>query len=1195
MAEPFVGPPYQTLYPVLTNRLETAGGRMVLHTTYKCVNRRVVGSVPMGSLYWMRYYLDTSGGSIKRVDYSVGLCLRQTWSEWPMGPVVERWNGSAWEYETVVPDTTGWVQGVSRRKSLGAPDPANYHGWEFRIAAVPSHQLVCAYNDTPPGYWYYKEGGVYKRAIVWLSASGSSWRSAEEVRIPPQADPWMYYWKGPADNWEMSSTLEVKCDWDVEEGIKLEEDGLPEATFSLEVPTEACTATLGGLSMSVNPGVLYAAGQLLDYTVDARFPDPALDNEYNLAAITGYSYIANLRSASSGAASWHAPYWGPAPESAWYGEPSWFPTTELGYVKIGNSNMLFHYPDGEPYAGNCAGTVNMNAADGPTPIPTAELTGTYWEVKGEGDKLSLSAGWPGAGANIVGKSTWDEPVAYQYAGEIRNVNGELLSPAPVLKDMLSGKTWTGGGSSPIFRYAGSWTMNAFRGVRGYNLGDTLLNDGNGIALDNYSCNTPADYYSAASPPYWHREDPRPAGEYNIQLDNPEDYVDPDDVEYVRQVFLQYPRDREALTVDLSTVTHHVDTFETGWQGENCTVSVQGDGLHVTNVQAGARIYKTFNPRERWPAHRWISVEASVSDGTFAPKLRIDDKGLSWGTINDPYGWLGFGPTNDDKEWTYWRQSVDGRYFCDAYCPDTTRGDGIDTVRSIAEQAYQLYQSWSWGIGSYGIIEFSQLDVGASYIFSRLSASPSMTTSEDPLIKYGSGDVYLDLFSQVQNDFVICGDENEKTRFIQRILAIGTDSRNWFEAGARKELFVDLSVVPPERRNFTMADYVSKAAFHPEDLTTVLSVSSSLLDWDPAWWDAVAENYTTEDALFCRNKMPARYLNQYVRELGNAHLRSRQSGVIYARPYYVTVRVHRHYGDGVGTVNDGPLKFYFAKTLHGRINGSLWKNGKVPHDINQPSFSLDIESAARSETVASNGTGNYESGPHTNPALLDFGHQEISTTVDEGATIYAATHPNLRQMGWLRICLYDVADVGNIDLLIDRFTGMGAIAYVQGGVLFARRTYNYGKSFFPPIEISRSGTPRRPSLFRAPDARSIWGVAWDDGTNVLRTYTTDAWTTLSEVTTMLAGATLVRTKVHPLTGVMLVAGWKEGNIIVARSLDYGKTISDGPIAAIAGMPEEAFGLDVAPDARSTWCIVAKNSGGEHVTYWSTDNGLTWEAV
>ncbi|HET6456135.1 MAG TPA: hypothetical protein VFI02_17155, partial [Armatimonadota bacterium] len=192
--------------------------------------------------------------------------------------------------------------------------------------------------------------------------------------------------------------------------------------------------------------------------------------------------------------------------------------------------------------------------------------------------------------------------------------------------------------------------------------------------------------------------------------------------------------------------------------------------------------------------------------------------------------------------------------------------------------------------------------------------------------------------------------------------------------------------------------------------------------------------------------------------------------------------------------------------------------------------------------------------------------------------------------WGRLCFSAEAAAGavGIDLLIDRLSGVGFAAYDTDGDLYVARTNDWGKSFESPIALGISG--EEPSLCRFGSSSRHWGIVYNVGTALRLVESKDDFATISEVTPMTITGTHARARVHPLTGIMLIAFYSGENIWCARSTDNGQTLSTPTMVVAAS--EQAFGLDVSMDARNIWVITYRDDESEICTRWSADNGLTW---
>lgn len=228
-----------------------------------------------------------------------------------------------------------------------------------------------------------------------------------------------------------------------------------------------------------------------------------------------------------------------------------------------------------------------------------------------------------------------------------------------------------------------------------------------------------------------------------------------------------------------------------------------------------------------------------------------------------------------------------------------------------------------------------------------------------------------------------------------------------------------------------------------------------------------------------------------------------------------------------------------------------------------------------------------------PHLYQTGDHSAELTADALVTDSVTTMHHGRRA---RICLPGVAVVSSgLDLLIDELTGIGAVAYVTDeGQLLVQRTFSMGRQWEAPRVISAT-SPSHPCLIvNSVGMKREWGLAWVESGTVYLGWTTDGYLSLTGEATTLTDVSHVRAVVHPVSGVMLVAGYDtvEGEIVCARSFDLGATLSAA--VTVASCDEQAFGLTPAPDALNRWVISYKGASSVE-TCWSTDNGLSWQAA
>lgn len=230
-----------------------------------------------------------------------------------------------------------------------------------------------------------------------------------------------------------------------------------------------------------------------------------------------------------------------------------------------------------------------------------------------------------------------------------------------------------------------------------------------------------------------------------------------------------------------------------------------------------------------------------------------------------------------------------------------------------------------------------------------------------------------------------------------------------------------------------------------------------------------------------------------------------------------------------------------------------------------------------------------------PAIthLDDCHVEV---LDADPVVSAAAPVRNRYLGVITIKapLAEEPVVGqDTDFFVDQLTGVGLLAYTtDDGELWVRQTFDVGATFADPVLVTDSGSPARPCVLLRPDSIWPWGLVWTEGSSVKLAWSADGFVNY-DAETIMTGISNVRASIHPLTGVMIVAGWNDTSesITAATSYDYGITLTS-PLPVVE-VPEQAFGLTFAPTTLNTWCISCRNSGGDIRVYWSNDNGGTWQ--
>jgi hypothetical protein len=229
---------------------------------------------------------------------------------------------------------------------------------------------------------------------------------------------------------------------------------------------------------------------------------------------------------------------------------------------------------------------------------------------------------------------------------------------------------------------------------------------------------------------------------------------------------------------------------------------------------------------------------------------------------------------------------------------------------------------------------------------------------------------------------------------------------------------------------------------------------------------------------------------------------------------------------------------------------------------------------------------------TQPLVDGVWWYRVSTLDKDDVKLYADVQTRDRNISWLTLVgQFPFVTAKECDLHIEPLTGIGHVAYIDASDnLKVVRTFDHGITFSGAQTVA-SGVASSPCVFHRGDPRWLWGLIWNEGTAVKRAWSSDGFANF-EAATIMTGITHARTKIHPLTGIMMIVGWRDADdsIVAARSFDHGVTIST-PVVVVAA-PEQSFGLDVAPTQKLTWCITCVDADAVMKTYWSTDAGLHW---
>jgi hypothetical protein len=573
--------------------------------------------------------------------------------------------------------------------------------------------------------------------------------------------------------------------------------------------------------------------------------------------------------------------------------------------------------------------------------------------------------------------------------------------------------------------------------------------------------------------------------------------------------------------------------ETGWGGSSCTPETTVDNeLHISSVVgSAAKVYRDFTADAKRMCARFARFDWKASAVGTAPRLIIGFTRIGGGGELETSGkWWNL-PAATSTGW----QSVE----IDLAHADGESDEYTDTQQSVAEEkpfdmaVHDYYTRHGWGVGRIPYVTMDNLADGVEYWFKGFQ-----------LAHRGQPRLYIvphaPLWSETSRPLYPDSSGNGYTR-PGLVLLDGIVISEIF--GAR---------VGVDHRN-TAGDPVFPAV--PWD------------DYDGAETTQATGGFVTFTP---RPVTELCELLQYRHEasfLDHTWAQASPSGDLWA-----TFRTHQFYVEALR----GGHSFAYEKYVRAHLFG-------LALDTNKPANGCEVAVTAynRSESVYADNIGawlTYGVAEHTpNPTLTT--DRDSWTALVYGREFYRVILDGTGQ-----------AAGDGLDFHVDRLTGVGMLAYVasDGGV-YAQRTHDHGKSWQPPQRVAASGS--RPCVMMDATERHLWGVAYNSGANVRLARSADAFETAEDVE-LMTGITHSRVRINELTGVMIVAGWRDSDdsIVASQSFDNGVTLST-PVV-VAAVPEQAFGLAPAPTERGTWCITCRDAGGDVQTYWSTDNGLTW---
>lgn len=813
---------------------------------------------------------------------------------------------------------------------------------------------------------------------------------------------------------------------------------------------------------------------------------------------------------------------------------------------------------------------------------SADDSGAYeCELIAEGDTVSwyacgkTSPGVDGGGGRLIWtRYAW----AYRLNVTVQYMDGETPAAEPVFVDHSTpvdglGVGWTGG-TSPIRSGGGLWRLEgqSERAISGtpvalipdppYATHAARLADPDGNPNNN-----DADAYNG----YFTRDEDW--SDWHIgpfELVNPEDFGGYSDQ---TRVLLRYPRQGHALTVAMAGVM--IDAMAaTDWTAHNCTITAEGGGgLRVTNVTAGAYITRGHTPPIHAPAQRyWQLVESCYAAGTATPatsNVRLSVEGT---------GYDNAGAVNWEKRFTH---RLRGLYW------DTCRPEeayGHDLEQSYISQAQPEHEdgensviSWGWGVGLFSTITIENLETGKDYVFSSLqSVKLTDDKDSDPLgAVHQSALMVAHEYSPLRLLGTVSAVPDDDRYEVERIAQASVNGRIGWEAGA-----IYQSTTHPggetliSRENLPVKGIDDGTARWPADGLLSVQVTDEI-GWSDGWWDAGSSEYIDESVLFCGEVAPAWFLTDGIHG----------DGELDVRPLYDQVSVGPHYGSGANIHTDARpacIELFATLIFGNRMHGALWKDRETAEETDADK-GFDVTASNDAEGYETSAIGSWFSNHHGSPSTVEF------DTVSQAVTM---ARPNV----WTRLCMFVPGEAPEgapgIDVAINLLTGTGYMAYVRDGKLYARRSLDWFATAEPEVEISDTGTCEDPCVVTFEDSQARWGVMWRDGEDLRIAYSADGWATTSTAILGVTGMKYARAIANGLTGTMLLVAWTDDGDLVSRtSRDFGKTFA-AEVTVASGVPEQAFGLAVAPDARDIYTVVFQAADDNISTYWSGDDGASW---
>lgn len=780
------------------------------------------------------------------------------------------------------------------------------------------------------------------------------------------------------------------------------------------------------------------------------------------------------------------------------------------------------------------------------------------------------------------------PYSYQFVGEVvymGDADASGITPefrnisSPYVGEEL---TWEGT-TSPIYTGGGNWSLTGES-----ELGGPLMpnppwdayadNDGN--PTDEYEdayLDGTYGYYGvdetsiqAWNPPY-----------FALELTNPLDFGGYADQ---TRVMILHPRAKDVLTIAVNE-TVAVDDFSElypavaeGWRGTLCTVAAEpGGGIRVSDVQAGAYIYREFDydaDNHVWmPGHRYMKVDFEAFDAeTEAP-------------VETTVGIRFIGVGDEDLWQRTYTHLLRDEYF-DLCRPDDLSTPNPDLNQSVLDQMQPFNTadfggvlsdlSWSFGPGWVSALHIRGLTEGVEYVMNEVQSIQLRLDKESPGNALADDAISNALVAREYDGERLVGRKwnspDHDKYYVNRILAFTVNGRTSFESGSvRRDLEYIAAELWDTQDNLSILGISNGGNQWPADQFSGLTITD-LIPYDSDWWDAGEGRWTDERVLFCPETTPAFWLVDGIE--------SGASITLSARPLYDWITAGVWYGDGNDTAVD-VMTFRFKLIVGGnRIHGILWEGDETAEEVEEDEdFDFSLDNPAVNDETSELGTlvTAYQLEPSS---TMTWETQEQEITISR-ANVW-------NRIAWYIAAAEEEGVAGPLAICHSKMTGRTYL--VHDGTAAKLVIWDFEAST-PTVRSAPMTTDSGYGISAVGDRAESVRVVYDSSGTIYRQDTTDEGITWGSAVSICAGA-FPQLSYNMDDNVELLGYINAGYACVRRKLgdgSYGSEIqvaavADGDLATIVQRPGSRDGAAVM--------VIKAAADGSLTRYLSTDSGKAW---